>query len=75
MAGMFLSTEQSIPEWLAVASILRGWALAEQGQAEEGIAQIQQGLRSSSIRVRWDYGPTYDAVNPVCQAFVPLSGE
>lgn len=23
----------------------------------------------SSIRVRWDDGPTYDAVNPVCQAF------
>ncbi len=46
-AAVFLSTEQSIPEWLAVASILRGWALAEQGQAEEGIAQIQQGCHAA----------------------------
>ena len=30
--------------WLAYGTILRGWALAEQGQGEEGIAQIRQGL-------------------------------
>jgi len=29
---------------LALGAIMRGWALAEQGQAEEGIAQLQEGL-------------------------------
>ena len=32
------------PLWLALGTILQGWALAEQGQGEEGIAQIRQGL-------------------------------
>jgi predicted ATPase len=29
---------------LATGTILRGWALAEQGQGEEGMAQMRQGL-------------------------------
>ena len=29
---------------MAVGSLLRGWALAQQGQAQEGIEQIDQGL-------------------------------
>jgi predicted ATPase len=43
-AAMTLSTEQGFSTYLAVATILRGWALAEQGQEEEGIAQMRQGL-------------------------------
>ena len=43
-AVMTLSTEQGFPSWLALGTIVRGWALAEQGQMEEGIAQMQQGL-------------------------------
>ena len=31
---------------MAFGAILRGWALAHQGQAQEGIAQIHQGLRA-----------------------------
>jgi predicted ATPase len=42
-AGMVLSSEQGFPQFLAVGTTLRGWALAVQGQ-EEGIAQIHQGL-------------------------------
>ena len=45
-AMMALSTEQGFPYWLAVGTILRGWALAEQGKAEEGITQIRQGLNA-----------------------------
>jgi class 3 adenylate cyclase/predicted ATPase len=39
-----LSTEQGFPLILAHGIILRGWALAERGQGEEGIAQIHRGL-------------------------------
>jgi predicted ATPase len=43
-AAITLSTEHGLPFWLAAGTILRGWALAEQGQGEEGITQIQQGM-------------------------------
>jgi DNA-binding NtrC family response regulator/predicted ATPase/class 3 adenylate cyclase len=39
-----LCTEHGFPLWLAVGTILQGWALASQGQEEVGIAQIHQGL-------------------------------
>ena len=39
-----LSTEQGFPFWLERGIITRGWALSEQGQGEEGIAQVRQGL-------------------------------
>jgi predicted ATPase/class 3 adenylate cyclase len=43
-AAMSLSKELGFPQWIAISSILRGWALAHYGQAQEGIAQINQGL-------------------------------
>jgi class 3 adenylate cyclase/predicted ATPase len=39
-----LATERGFPYWCAEGTILRGYMLATQGQAEEGIAQIRQGL-------------------------------
>jgi predicted ATPase len=41
-AAMTLSTEQGFPHWLVVGTVLRGWALAAQGQGAEGIAQMHQ---------------------------------
>jgi predicted ATPase len=43
-AAMPFATEQGFVQWLAVGSIIRGWALAMQGYGMEGIAQMQQGL-------------------------------
>ena len=43
-AAIALSAEQGFPNYLALGTLARGWALAEQGQIEEGIAQIRQGL-------------------------------
>jgi predicted ATPase len=43
-AAIALSTEQGFPLWAAHGTILRGWALAMQGQGEAGIAQLRQGI-------------------------------
>jgi class 3 adenylate cyclase/predicted ATPase len=39
-----LSNEKGFRTLLATGTVRRGWALAMEGQAEEGIAQIHQGL-------------------------------
>jgi predicted ATPase len=39
-----LCADQGFSYFLAVGTILRGWALTEQGQEEEGIAQMRRGL-------------------------------
>src|SRR5262249_32737714 len=39
-----IATEQGFPFWMAVSALLRGWALVQQGQAQAGIEQMQQGL-------------------------------
>jgi predicted ATPase len=43
-----LAAEQGLPFYSAGGSILRGWSLAQQGRAEEGVAQVRQGLAASS---------------------------
>ncbi len=43
-AALTLAMQQGAVVWEVVGTILRGWALAEQGQVEEGIAHLRQGL-------------------------------
>jgi predicted ATPase len=43
-AAISIATDQGFPQWKAVGAILRGWALAHQGQGKEGIEQLNQGL-------------------------------
>jgi predicted ATPase len=43
-SAVSLATEQGFPHWMAGGAMLRGWALAYQGQAKEGIEQLHQGL-------------------------------
>ena len=53
-----LSAEHGFPDWLAQATTLRGWAMAEQGHNEEGIAQIKEGLaayRATGAELNWPY--------------------
>jgi predicted ATPase len=39
-----LATEYGFPFWVAGGTIVRGWALAAQGQTTEGIAAMRQGI-------------------------------
>ena len=42
--AIILSTEQGFPFWAKQEAILAGWALAEQGQIEEGRKRLREGL-------------------------------
>jgi predicted ATPase len=39
-----LSAEHGLTDFLAIATILRGWAIAEQASNEEGLALMREGL-------------------------------
>ncbi len=43
-AAIILAREQGFAAWLGLGVVLQGWAWAEEGQVEEGITQIRQGL-------------------------------
>jgi len=46
-ALMALATEQGFAQYVARATIMRGWAFAAQGQGAEGTAQMRQGLAAN----------------------------
>jgi predicted ATPase len=46
-AALAIMTEQGFVHNLGLATINRGWALAAQGQREEGLAQMHQGLAAT----------------------------
>jgi adenylate cyclase len=57
-ATIVLSTEYGFPYYLAWGTILHGWAVAERGQVERGIAQMREGL--AAIRATGcDYRRSY----------------
>jgi predicted ATPase len=43
-ATIRVAKEQGFPHWITQGSILRGWTLAHQGQVQEGLEQMHQGL-------------------------------
>ena len=45
-AALLLATDQGFPNWVAFGAMLYGWALAHQGQVQEGIERLHQGLRA-----------------------------
>jgi class 3 adenylate cyclase/predicted ATPase len=43
-ATIALATEHMFPHWLAMGRLALGWALAVQGQGEEGVTLMRQGM-------------------------------
>jgi len=39
-----LTHQQGFPFWLAIGTVRRGWTLVAEGQEEQGLAQMRQGL-------------------------------
>jgi class 3 adenylate cyclase/predicted ATPase len=57
-AAISLAQAQGFPFWIAVGAMLRGWALAQQGQAQGGIEQLTQGLsafRATGVELQRPY--------------------
>jgi predicted ATPase len=53
-----LSTEQGFPSYLTTGNLLRGWAVATQGEPEAGISILREclaGLKVSRADVRRTY--------------------
>lgn len=46
-AAVGLATEQGLALWLAHATVLRGWAMTEQGKVAAGIDELRRGLDAS----------------------------
>jgi class 3 adenylate cyclase/predicted ATPase len=82
--SLALATEQGFPFLAAFAMVFRGWALVEQGQSEEGIAQLRDGLvayRATGAELEsshWlgllaeacrDTGQTEDGLRVIAEAF------
>lgn len=57
-AAIAVCTEYGFPYYLAWGTILHGWAVAERGQVESGIAQMREGLtaiRATGCEYRRSY--------------------
>jgi len=61
-AAVTLATAQGFPQWVAQGTILRGWALAMQGQGEAGLAQVRQGIAAVRTTGGALFDPYYSAL-------------
>ena len=55
------ATEQGFPHWLAQGIMQRGWVLAQQGEENEGLAQMKEGFaawRATGIELGLSYWST-----------------
>jgi len=84
-----LAREQGFSLWLALGTVLWGWALAEQGQSDAGVIQIREGMaayRATGAEVDRSYclallaeaygqGKRYDEGLAVLEEALALTGQ
>jgi class 3 adenylate cyclase/predicted ATPase len=61
-AAIVVSKEHGLSYRLALATMIRGWAVAEQGSPSEGIRQIQQGLAACHTMGIRSWTPYYSSL-------------
>jgi predicted ATPase len=61
-AAVALATAQGFPQWAALGTSVRGWALAMQGQGEEGLTQIRQEIAAWRATGAAQHVPYYCAM-------------
>ena len=49
-AAMTLATKHGFTQWSAYGMVFHGWALAMQGQGEQGIAEMRQGIDAAQTQ-------------------------
>jgi adenylate cyclase len=57
-ALLAIAREQGYPIWLGFGHLMKGWARADQGQVETGLAELRLGveaLRRTGLRTGWPY--------------------
>jgi class 3 adenylate cyclase/predicted ATPase len=57
--GIALSNEQGFPAYVGIGNIFAGWALSEQGQTDQGLERMNQGLKSLQDTGARLWSPTY----------------
>ncbi|MGH6916530.1 MAG: hypothetical protein ACREJ0_02395, partial [Geminicoccaceae bacterium] len=58
-AALALATEHGLPLWIGMATVMQGWAVSEQGESAQGIAQIRVGLSTLERAGDRLFGPYY----------------
>jgi class 3 adenylate cyclase/predicted ATPase len=61
-AAIALSTEQGFPQYVAAGTSFRGWAMAMQGQGEEGLSQVRQGVAALRVTGAALFVPYFSAL-------------
>ena len=76
-AAIELAREQGFTRWLGVGIAWRGWALAEQGAVQDGLAQMRQappvGLSHQPLRLAEVYGKAGQAEAGLCELAAALA--
>ncbi|MBI3757326.1 MAG: AAA family ATPase [Deltaproteobacteria bacterium] len=65
-AVLTVAQQQGFPFWMAGGTFVRGWALAEQGRGQEGMAQMRQGIEAWRTIGIQTFGQPFVMLAEVC---------